>query len=395
MRLMGSGVLYIRMGAESVEIGCVRGVFTKKSNDFKYLHVVELDRVHYNFMLSCAPMSSGRSRTSLDLPPRRRMPRRLQEKLQQVLLSSLNNLPAHSHRSYRYGLTVFARWLAEQDAILLEQEPQRRSPEWSAWQDRSIEVAGRYFLSLKQHEAGLLGEAYVQDLLFIEPKVSRATARQRLAAIYWAARQAKRLGQIDWNLEIPLPQEDKEGKRQIKPGRDMSGPTIPEAKRLLAAAREDPDPRAYAIVSLLRYEGYREHEVRQIDFENIDLEYRWVKLIRKKRSKSQRYPLSEQSVVAIKQWLRVRGRAKGPLFYGGKFGTGKGTRIGTTIIWTIVRRIGKAAKYKKELSPHRIRHRACTDIVRVALKRGLPEEDLLFLTGHSSRAALYPYYEAT
>jgi integrase len=59
----------------------------------------------------------------------------------------------------------------------------------------------------------------------------------------------------------------------------------------------------------------------------------------------------------------------------------------------MVQRIAKVAGVKT--SPHKIRHRACTDIVQTGAKQSLPEEDLLFLTGHSSRAALAPYYEAS
>jgi integrase len=61
-------------------------------------------------------------------------------------------------------------------------------------------------------------------------------------------------------------------------------------------------------------------------------------------------------------------------------------------MFNVIVRIGERAGVPG-MSPHRLRHRACTDIVRYCVKNGIPEEEILRLTGHSSRGALQPYYE--
>jgi integrase len=173
----------------------------------------------------------------------------------------------------------------------------------------------------------------------------------------------------------------------------MQGPTIAEADALIQAAKEDLDPRAWFIVSCLRYEGFRAHEIRQMNFEDIDLEARTVMLVRKKRDEASKYPLSKFTMEGLRHWLAHRDEKPGALLYGGPQGTDAQLRVGETRIYKMVQRIGEGIGV--DTAPHKIRHRACTDIVQTGVRQQLPEEDLLFLTGHSSRGALAPYYDAS
>lgn len=345
------------------------------------------------------------AKSETKLPARRqRIPDKLRRKLQDTIRASLGNVSAHTERSYRRGLVVFSKWLvAEGIDLPIPLEAAPRHEERLSWELLAIDVAGAWLCSLDERTANTICDRFVRDLLgfekdgqFAAAPLSRATVERHLAAMRWAVKQAYRMNQVDWKLTTQLPgaRKDKEGRLLEKEGRDMRGPSSDDVEALLEAARNSADPRALPIVSLLRFEGYREHEIRQLDIKNFDPDAATLSLVRKKREKLAVYPISAATLDAILRWLGQHpSPTKGPLFTGGRLGVEPRTRIGSTTIWRLVGRIAAAAGLPST-SPHRIRHRACTDLVHAGLRAGLPEEELLFLTGHSSRSALYPYYEA-
>jgi len=327
----------------------------------------------------------------------RRLPPKILKRFRGAFTEGLNNYSHATIRSYRISLTDFATWLASPDVGVIELpvRPKRGTPEKETWIDQVIAIGGAYLVSLPEHEATLLCDMYLRDHLYKEPRRTRATAEIRLTALRWAVREAKRLGHITWTLEtkMPRPRKTAEGRLDEKLGRDMRGPTTVEVNKLFKAAQKDKDPRAMVLLSLFRFEGYREHEVRQLNLADVDFKAKTVVMVRKKRGKSERYPLSEQSVAVLRQWIKIRGRKPGPLVMGGHRGRNK-KRMSHSTAYDILKRLSKRAGIRT-MSPHRVRHRACTDLIRVGVKNNLPEEDLLYLTGHSSRTALLPYYEAT
>lgn len=335
---------------------------------------------------------------ALALPESRQaLPARLKKKFGATLYKRLAEQEHHTEKSYQRGLVHFASWLEAEGLIELTEAPAARTPERSAWDEDTAMQGLSCLFAFPSNEANLLVETYLRDLLY-PPKGQKAYARgsvfSRLAALKWAAREMNRNGGISWLLvaKMPRPEKDKRGRLKEAPGRDMRGPTRAEAKRLLTSASKDEDPRAPLILSMCRYEGYREHELRQIDLKDIDFKKGKVSLVRKKRDEAKWYPLSKQTMEAIKAWLKMRGEKAGPLLTGGPRGKNTKSSIGAATVWRIVQRVGEAAGISG-MSPHKIRHRACTDILDEGLRSGWPEEDILFLTGHSSRAALKPYYE--
>lgn len=333
------------------------------------------------------------------VPAPRKLPAKLKLKLERAMDSWFEHLEPHTKRSYHRAIVHFAQWLHSQEVISLPPEPPVRAPERPEWEAGAVQEATQYLLALQPPAPSLVVQGFVDDMLEPGPKgapaYTRATAQGRLAAIRWLTRQGRRLGQINWTLEvdIPKPKKDKSGRLIDKPGRDMEGPTKAEAAKLLVAAQEDEDPRAFFVMSILRYEGFREHEIRQLNYEDLNPKRKTVKVARKKRTEAKEFPMSSHTWKALQGWLKVRGKEPGPLLYGGPYGKTEGSRIGSTTIYYLVQRIGAEAGV--ETSPHKIRHRACTDIVRAAIAQLLPEEEILFLTGHSSRKALAPYYEAS
>ncbi len=334
---------------------------------------------------------------AIAIPKPSRLPARLRKKLESAFVGWLDKLEPHTQTQYYKGLVYFATWLDKEGAVELEETPPLRSPERKAWNDVAVTSAGQYLVGLKEPDAILLTEAYLHDSLYGSGKVfARATVTARLAALRWATREARRFGHTSWDLSLakmPSPRKSAQGKLLGKRGRDMTGPTTEQARGLLSAAAEDPDPRASLLLHFMRYEGYREHEIRQMDLEDLDLRKGTVMIVRKKRSEAKAYPLSTKTREVLREWLKLRGRKKGPVFYGGVHGGRIGSRIAARTIRGIVTRVSKVVGYWPS-SPHRIRHRACTDIVQSATAQGLPEEELLHLTGHTSRASLQPYYEA-
>jgi integrase len=338
----------------------------------------------------------------MNLPaPAKQLPPRLRKKLEAAWEASLGNVSSHTERSYRRGLVVFALWLCDNEMPLpIGEPPSPRAADRHEWELRAMNCAGVYLCSLDKRSAVVLVEAYLYDLLYGDSPSARTTVEQRLAALRWAMREAWRLDRVTWQLDdvqLPRVRKGKGGRLVEKAGRDMRGPQPEDAVKLIEAARAHADPRALPIMSLLRYEGYREHEIRQIDIDDLDVEKATVMLVRKMRDKASAHPLSGKSLDAILRWMAHHpSPSAGPLFTGGHHGREPRTRIGETTIWRIVVRIAEAAGVD-DTSPHRIRHRACTDIVRAGMRATppLPEEELLYLTGHSNRASLQPYYDAS
>lgn len=283
--------------------------------------------------------------------------------LADTLQARLERLDDHTKRSYNRGVAQFEEWLQAQGLT-----------------DPPIVV----LQGLKHHEANLLIEAYLTHLLYGPEPYARATVESRFAALKWAVREAHAAGELPWLLaaRMPKPRKGKDGRSLEKGGRNMTGPTPREALDMLAACDTVRDR---LLFQLCRIEGFRIHEIRQINYEDIE-ENNWVLMHRKKRRGIERFRLSLPTFETLQAYLEERGRGKGPLFIGRK------GRFSMRGLSGIITRISERAGVPN-MSPHRIRHRACTDIVRYCVRKGIPEEDMLRLTGHSSRRALQPYYE--
>lgn len=330
--------------------------------------------------------------------PRSELPERLRAKVGRAITAWFSHLSPPSRSLYRRGLVHFAEWLRGQEAIELDETPDPRAPERSAWEDVACTRAGQYLLGFPFYEGVHLVEAYLADCLFEKPQLSRATVQSRLAALRWAVREARRQNLVDWDLQtarVPRPLKNKQGRLVERDGRDMRGPEPHEKQALLQAAHQIADARIGITMAMFLNEGYREHEIRQLDFEDLDLRKQVVMMVRKKRGRPEAYPMSASTMIAVRRWIELRGEHKGPLLCGGKYPKlTPHKRVGQKTLFRWVRRCCSAAQLSYS-SPHRLRHRACTDIVDVGVKMGIAEERILFLTGHSNRSALRPYYEAS
>ncbi len=269
--------------------------------------------------------------------------------LRAALLRWLDDLSPHTRKAYTDALWIFAKWLRAQG--LLKSLPDDR--------EAAVEAAGVYLLSLGPVEASATAAAWLQSLLQPGddgvPSVTRGTAQNRLSALRWAVRQAHQVGLVTWQLQagLPRPQKDKAGRVALKPGRDMRGPTPEEAARMLEVVQEDPVARF--VLSAILHETLREHEIRQLDVADVDLEAQVVQVVRKKRVEPEPVPLSRPTGEALRGLLEVRGAEPGPLLL-----NPQGSRVSRAYIPRLVARAALEAGVERQVSPHRLRHTAIT-----------------------------------
>lgn len=271
-----------------------------------------------------------------------------------------------------------------------------------------VSTAGRTLLGLEQGPANALVQAYVQHLSAVDdagtPVYTRETVHQRVSALRWAVREARRRGIVAWNLDVmlPRPSKDASGRLVVKPGRDMRGPTPAELHAMLGVAkarargRDGDGGRWLLILCLIAHETLREHEICAVDRDDVDLGKRTLTVVRKKAIVSEPIPLSTSTASALRRWLDRRGRKPGPLIWGSKVVGGRpvtvpGSRIGITGVYHVIREIGRACKV--ETSPHKVRHTAITLGQAVREQLGIPLHDAMRRAGHRSIEAHERYLD--
>lgn len=147
--------------------------------------------------------------------------------------------------------------------------------------------------------------------LYLATRHAPSTANRYLTAVREVLRRARRLGQLTQDeLEAALDFRSVPGSRE-PPGRALCAA---ELERLFRAARHDTKRRRgardAAIVALLYGGGLRRAEVAGVDLKDYDGEK--VRVIGKGNKQRDVY-LPEGALRALDAWLRVRGRAPGPL----------------------------------------------------------------------------------
>ncbi len=306
-------------------------------------------------------------------------------------------LEPHTRRAYETGLRSFATYLADGDEI---EEP-------------TIDAAGTYLLGLDARKANELVQEYINELARVDrktrkPRYTRGTIGNRVSALRWAVREARRFGYVDWSLEVVVPKlkKDRAGRLVRKAGRDMKGPPEAIIAQMVAAAFSSSDPRAALVLSLCYTETLRSHEIRQPNLDELDLETGTIIVVRKKRVGPEAVPLSPLTQRAAKRWLRVRGRRPGPLLLGGCDWTSRRVpdwirglsdkkfdelRISASGISRIVRRLGREGGV--ETSPHRIRHTGITVGDAAAELLNIPKQDRKGRSGHIDDKAYAIYLD--
>lgn len=240
---------------------------------------------------------------------------------------------------------------------------------------------------LSYMEATTLVEEYImwmeQDL-----ELSPNTINVRLAAMRWFVDAARRVGWVEWKLDV----------KNVKGGRvtDTSGPSPAEFRRIIRVvntAEGRGSMRNRFLVYMLAFMGVRISSAISLDLENIDFESRRFRVKWKGKGESvSRYvwrPVGPETFEALEEWLEVRGRAQGPIMISldrAKRGSG---RLSIRSAQRIIEGIGREAATKKKLTPHGFRHLHATD----SLEAEADPRRVMKSTGHKDTRTLLGHYD--
>jgi integrase/recombinase XerC len=250
----------------------------------------------------------------------------------------------------------------------------------------STAAAVETLLSTGQANANLMVMNYQAAL--VERGLAGATIARRLAALRSMVKVARKIGRVNWSLDVEGP--------RIESRRDMRGPDLLDVRLLWRAALgAGVEPRARrdrAILACLFDLGLRRAELCNLDREDIEAgpdgkpAALWVR--GKGRSERERMTLPDQTAAALVDWLERRGDEPGPLFHrldGPK--PDPGVRLSGESVRRTVRRLGKAAGLPRDIRPHGLRHSAATS----ALDAGRDLRDVRRFTRHRSLEMVLRY----
>lgn len=239
---------------------------------------------------------------------------------------------------------------------------------------KDLEDAIAHLLTLSAGEANGLALAYRTHLR--QAKLSPATINRRLAALRSLTKLARLVGKTTWALEVPnLPSEAY---------RDTRGPGRVAVQALLTAA--EGAPRDYAVLRLLYDLGLRRAEVCSLDLADLELARATLFVQGKGRLEKSPLELPQPTVLALSDWLVVRGSVPGPLFYNfDRSGKGDGRLSGRSVHRLVQKYGGASAR------PHGLRHTAITEACKAATAAGIGIEEVLDFSRHRSLAVLMRY----
>jgi integrase/recombinase XerC len=176
------------------------------------------------------------------------------------------------------------------------------------------------------------------------------------------------------------------------PYRDTKGPGVENFRRILSMVESRGDVKGIrdtAILRLLFDIGLRRGELIALDLDDLDVEGKTLKVLGKGSTQKTELTLPEQTVIAISDWLRVRGNHPGPLFVNLDRARKGNGRLDAKSIYRLVRGLGE--KIGIRTRPHGIRHSAVTEAVKKAQANGYDLEEVLDFSRHKDVRTLMIY----
>lgn len=163
--------------------------------------------------------------------------------------------------------------------------------------------------------------------------------------------------------------------------------TLQEMEAILDCPKPPTDSgkRDQAMLELMYGSGLRVSEVAELKLENIDLQNSYVRC-QGKGGKERIVPVGKQAVMAMKDYLKnVRKYFKPATshVFPGRHGKG----LTRQMIWHLIKRYGKLAGIKKEITPHTFRHSFATHLLEGGADLRIVQE----LLGHSDIATTQIY----
>jgi len=215
-------------------------------------------------------------------------------------------------------------------------------------------VVARLIL-LSYLEATTLVEEYVmwcQTDLELSPN----SINVRLAALRWFVDASRRVGWVDWKLDV----------KNVKGGkvRDTRGPSDAEFRRILRVVNAMEGPvakRTKALVYMLAFMGVRISSAISLDMGNISFDEERVRVKWKgKGDKISQYiwrPMGDETMEALREWIHLRGPHDGPVFVRLDKSSGRGKdRLTIRSAQRDIESVGREAATLRKLTPHGFRH---------------------------------------
>jgi integrase/recombinase XerC len=239
-------------------------------------------------------------------------------------------------------------------------------------------------ISMGQGEAN--GVALRYRVHMADRKLAPGTVARRLVALRSAAKAARRIGRINWGLDVPGPKPE--------PYRDTRGPGREGWRSMLVSARANATlkgKRDLAIVRLLHDLALRRGEVVSLNVADLDLAAGTVGVIGKGKLVASRLTLSRQARDAIADWLSVRPLGSPALFVRVDRGSGDDPgRLTGEAVRQLVAQIGAKAGLSRVPRPHGLRHQAITS----ALDSGRDVREVRKFSRHAKLDTVLVYDDA-
>lgn len=213
-----------------------------------------------------------------------------------------------------------------------------------------------------------------------------ATVNTAIKAVRALLAEARDLELVSWVPTVKLLKA---------PPRDMRGPSLPELRRVLAAAGAARAPgkaaRDRALVVLGFGMALRRAEIAALDLADVERDAAGgvvaLQVLRKGQRQRVRRTVPSAAAAALAAWIAARGEAPGALFQNFDR-AGKGARLTGNGVYAILGALGRRAGVA--LRPHGLRHASIT----TALDLGLDVRVVRHHSGHASVQTLLAYDDA-
>ena len=242
------------------------------------------------------------------------------------------------------------------------------------------DLAGR-FLVLEQGPANYEVLRYRNQL--VDNGLSSSTINRRLATIRSMTKLARVIGLINWHVEVQNIRNE--------PHRDTSGPGIEAFRAMIKKVSKSGDiksRRNHALLRVMFDLALRASELCSLKLSDLELNRDRIS-VKGKRDRQPRFlTISPETKAVLIDWLRVRGDHPGPLFPSLNRSS-VNSPMTRQALYQIVKKYGEQANVKTR--PHAIRHLSITEACKCANEAGIPLEEVLSFSRHSSVSTLMIY----
>jgi integrase/recombinase XerC len=280
-------------------------------------------------------------------------------------------------RGYLSDLNDFARWLGEKETHAAVERLLQMGP------GKANQTVMLYIAAMKERKPS--NRAAADD-----ERLSSATISRRVAALRSMIKIGRRIGLINWTLDVELPKAEAR--------RDVRGPGLADLQlinRAAAVMGDSPQARRdRAILALLFDLGLRRAELCGLDLADVEMNVNGlpatVAIVGKGHREKERLTVPDVTGHALAAWIEARGNEPGPLFQRCDRRVDPGVRLSGETVRQVVARLGRAAGVARSVKPHGLRHAAAT----AALDAGKHVRDVRKFTRHASLDMVLRYDDA-